>query len=265
MKWVISVFLFLIFSYANSSVVIYKSTTTLLGLEKSGQRDLISSTLLGGSIESGSSSPADCVVKFKLKKIPEGFSASLLPFYSDTMGYSEKEQDSVLFEINRSDRSHIMLISEGLDVCPIGSNFSGDYEVIYKNVFGYNDYFDELIKVNYFNALRFFKVHNVSSAVNSLEPYMVESLVNNYYNVDIYNDYGFFLQQNNMPDEAVKYLTVVINRSPGRIPAYLNLADSYWDAGNRAEAKVKYKKYVELMQGLGQSKKIPQRAIDRTL
>lgn len=265
MKWIISFFLLLFFSYANSSVVIYKSTTTILGLEKNDKVHLISSTLLGGSIESGSASPADCVVKFKLKQVSEGFSASLLPFFTDTMGYSEKEQGSASFEININDKNYITLIAEDLDVCPIGSNFSGGYEVVYKNTSGYSDYFDKLIKVNYFNALKFFKVHNLSSAINSLDPYMSESLINNYYDADIYNDYGFFLQQANLPNEAVKYLTIVTNRNPDRIPTYLNLADSYWGIGNKSEAKIKYKIYISLMQRVGQSKKIPQRAMDRSL
>ncbi|MGB7801192.1 tetratricopeptide repeat protein [Buttiauxella sp.] len=265
MKWIISVFLFLFVSYASSSVVIYKSTTTTLGLEENDKVDLISSTLLGGSIESGNSSPADCVVKFKLKQIPEGFSASLLPFSSDVMGYSEKEQGIASLEIKKGDKNHITLISEDLDVCAIGSNFSGDYEIVYKTTSDYHVYFNELIKANYVNALKLFKVHNLSSAIDSLEPYMAESLIDNYYDVEIYNDYGFFLQQANRPSEAVKYLTIVINRNPNRTPAYLNLADSYWDIGNKSVAKVTYKKYVELMHKLGQSKMIPLRAMDRTL
>jgi tetratricopeptide (TPR) repeat protein len=79
------------------------------------------------------------------------------------------------------------------------------------------------------------------------------------FNLVAYNDLGFFLEQANRSAEAIPVLEKVIAFDPSRTPAYLNLADAYAKAGDKAKAKEKYQKYVELMEQTGKGSKVPAR------
>ncbi len=78
-------------------------------------------------------------------------------------------------------------------------------------------------------------------------------------NLAQYNDAGYFLEQANRVTEAIPVLEEVVAFDPTRTPAYLNLADAYRKAGDKAKAKANYQKYVELMEKAGKGAKVPAR------
>lgn len=262
MKLIISLFFLLASSFVSAEVKIYKNDTSLMGVEQTSKGGIFTSTLYGGSSDSGSSSPADCTVKFKLVKSEKGFSGSLLPFSSDLMGYSESYKDGASFE---PDKSGITLIlQEPLSVCPVSTNFSGDYTAVNKEDKEYESDFNYLLQLNYQNAVKNFREGKGNVAIEALEPYMSESIKQQYYQSGVFNDYGYFLQQAEMNDEAVKYLTIVLKNSPKRVAAYLNIADAYWSLQNKPEAIKNYTKYTSMMKVLGEGEKIPSRAMERS-
>ncbi len=65
------------------------------------------------------------------------------------------------------------------------------------------------------------------------------------------NDYGFFLQKAGASKDAVKILEKVVRVAPSRTVAWLNLADAYWDSKHTGEAKVAYRRYLQLLGGNG--------------
>ncbi|MFP1862689.1 tetratricopeptide repeat protein [Lonsdalea quercina] len=79
----------------------------------------------------------------------------------------------------------------------------------------------------------------------------------------MYNDYGYFLQQNKNYDESIKCFEVVKRKNPNRIAVYLNLAESYWEMKNTVKSMFNYRQYVKLMKRAGQNKQIPSRVLER--
>ncbi|MFZ5827087.1 MAG: tetratricopeptide repeat protein [Bacillota bacterium] len=65
--------------------------------------------------------------------------------------------------------------------------------------------------------------------------------------VPIANDLAFFLAESGRHSEALPLLKQVIEIAPDRAVAYLNLADVEWELGQKAEAKVHYQRYLELL------------------
>lgn len=77
-------------------------------------------------------------------------------------------------------------------------------------------------------------------------------------------DYGLFLYLAKDYEASIiinKYLVTMLPEMAG---PYLQLADSYFDTGKKAEAKVYYRKYTELMQKLNKQKSIPSRVTKRS-
>ena len=76
-------------------------------------------------------------------------------------------------------------------------------------------------------------------------------------------DYGLFLYKAGSTDKSIeinKYLTMIL---PDVAGPYLQLADSYFDSGNKINAKETYKKYSDLMKKLKREKEIPKRVKER--
>jgi tetratricopeptide (TPR) repeat protein len=262
MKPIISLFLLLTSLYANAGVVIYKNDTSLMALEQTSKGDVFNSTLFGGSSESGSSSPADCTIKFKLTKNEKGFSGSLQPFSTELMGYSESDEGSASFEI---DNIGVTLTSqEPINVCSISTDFTGDYKIVNESSNDYKRDFNDLLQLNYQNAVKTFRAGKGHIAIELLDPYMSDSVKRDYYQSNVFNDYGYFLQQAGMNDEAIKYLKIVQKKSPKRVVAYLNIADAYWSINKKYEAVINYKKYVSMMKASKDDKHIPDRANERS-
>jgi tetratricopeptide (TPR) repeat protein len=78
------------------------------------------------------------------------------------------------------------------------------------------------------------------------------------------NDLGFLLGEAGYYAESIELLKAVIANNPGRIVAYLNLADSYWGANDKERAAEAYKQYGSLMFGAGKASKIPTRVGERS-
>ena len=256
--------LFVLFSFcanANANVKIYENDTSILSLEQAGGSAGITSTLYGGSNQSGESSPADCVVKYSLA--PEGvnFKGNLIPFFTDVMSYSGKSKSTASFELVGRVMTYVS--DTPLDVCPMGTDFIGDYDLVNDKIPNYKTDFDALIKFNYENALKSFRSKDVDAAIAFLEPYMQQSMHDGYYYPDIFNDYGFLLQQAGRNSDAITVLNVVVKNTPKRMVAYLNIADAYWGLGDKVKSSQNYKKYINLMQS-SHNDKIPERAFDRS-
>lgn len=77
------------------------------------------------------------------------------------------------------------------------------------------------------------------------------------------NDYGFFLQQCGCLKESVPVLKLVVELSPERSVAHLNLADSLWGMGKQTDARSAYQNYLKALGLSGQIKSAPRRVSDR--
>lgn len=84
-------------------------------------------------------------------------------------------------------------------------------------------------------------------------------------NITDYNDAAYYLIEQKSYNEARIILLDIVNFSPNRTVAYLNLGDAEWGFDEKSDATKSYKKYIELMTSQGKDlKKIPQRVYDRT-
>lgn len=81
----------------------------------------------------------------------------------------------------------------------------------------------------------------------------------------IANDYGFFLEQSGDYEKAVDVLYGVLTLDPGRMVAYLNLADALWGLGEYHNAVDYYLTYQEMMEAVNLHDDIPARITQRVL
>lgn len=82
--------------------------------------------------------------------------------------------------------------------------------------------------------------------------------------VEFYNNIGFFLEDMQGGDRCAIYiLRHVLQAIPGRTPAYLNIADAYYDLDFTEQARQAYSDYVERMNAQGKRDRIPSRVWDR--
>lgn len=263
MKRIISFFFLFITAYVHAGVDIYSSDTTILGLEKNERTNLVTSTLLGGSDDAGSASLADCSVKYKLETKNKNYEGSLIPFSTDLMGYGSNSKNVALFEVNKNIIT--FTTTEPIEACALGTDFTGDYSLVNSKSKEYKTDFDSLIQLNHTNALHIFKTSGALEASIALEPYVSESILNDFYYEEVFNDYGFLLQQAGLNKDAVNILMLVIKKSQKRTVAYLNIADATWNEGDKKAAAQYYKQYISRMKKNNHTEKIPQRAFDRSL
>jgi len=66
-------------------------------------------------------------------------------------------------------------------------------------------------------------------------------------NLDDYNNIAFALSKNGNQKAGIELLKQIISKFPDRTVAYLNLADSYWNIGEKDKAINNYKEYLTLM------------------
>ncbi|MGU3373772.1 tetratricopeptide repeat protein [Chryseobacterium sp. M5A1_1a] len=66
-------------------------------------------------------------------------------------------------------------------------------------------------------------------------------------NLDDYNNIAFALSKNGNQKAAIELLNQITTKFSGRTVAYLNLADSYWNIGEKDKAINCYKEYLSLM------------------
>ena len=84
-------------------------------------------------------------------------------------------------------------------------------------------------------------------------------------NVAKWNDIGYYLEQGHFYRMAVELLEKVTEKVPGRVVAWLNLADAYWGLGNEVKSQICYQTYLKLMESQHKDlKRIPKRVYDRS-
>lgn len=82
-------------------------------------------------------------------------------------------------------------------------------------------------------------------------------------NSETYNNIGFYWQQSGYAKDAIWLLEIVAKNDPSRVVVYLNLADAFWDNGDKSRSKEYYTKYINLMTQYRSKNKIPKRAVER--
>jgi len=83
-------------------------------------------------------------------------------------------------------------------------------------------------------------------------------------NITLYNDAAFNLIEMENFNEARIILLDIVNFSPDRVVAYLNLGDAQWGFDENEDAKKSYQKYISLMKSEGKDlNKIPKRVYER--
>lgn len=82
-------------------------------------------------------------------------------------------------------------------------------------------------------------------------------------NVSIYNDIAFYLGEGHNYNSSLYILKKIIKIYPDRVVAYLNIADVYWEIGNKDHAKVYYQEYISRMGKIGKKSIIPKRVFQR--
>jgi tetratricopeptide (TPR) repeat protein len=120
---------------------------------------------------------------------------------------------------------------------------------------------DSLVEIGHNIGLNYFKKKNLPKAIEQLQ-FTSATLPIRESTIPLFNDLGFFLEQANRASEAIPVLEKVIAFDPSRSPAYLNLADAYLKAGDKAKAKADYLKYADLMDKTGKGSKVPSRVRD---
>lgn len=76
-------------------------------------------------------------------------------------------------------------------------------------------------------------------------------------------DYGLFLHKAGSFDGSIEKNSYLTKLFPETAGPYLQLADSYFESGNKTKAKETYKKYSDLMKKLKREKEIPKRVKER--
>jgi hypothetical protein len=79
-----------------------------------------------------------------------------------------------------------------------------------------------------------------------------------------YNDIAFYWQKAGYDEDAIWLLKKIINTSPKRTVAYLNIADSLWNLSKTEESTKNYEIYIDQMKINKKEHLIPQRAFLRT-
>lgn len=83
-------------------------------------------------------------------------------------------------------------------------------------------------------------------------------------NITKINDLAFKLENIN-PTVSINVLQKIIQKYPDRVVAYLNIANSYWNIGQKGKAIENYKIYLSLMKSQKKDlKKVPRYVQDRT-
>jgi tetratricopeptide (TPR) repeat protein len=82
-------------------------------------------------------------------------------------------------------------------------------------------------------------------------------------NVGRYNDFGYFLEQAGLYEQAVELLVKVTTSFPSRAVAYINLGDAYFGMNEIEKSKKAYTTYVNLMNKAGKGSRIPAYVLER--
>ncbi|WP_168238236.1 tetratricopeptide repeat protein [Chryseobacterium gallinarum] len=131
---------------------------------------------------------------------------------------------------------------------------SGNSMNMYTHFKECNEMYMHFVKKKYFDNLysllscqKKLSDYVVSYKLSDIEKMISEIPVRNN-NVDKYNNLAYYLAQTKNGNQfAIIILKEIIQKYPHRTVAYLNLADSFWVAGDKEEASLNYKEYLSLM------------------
>ncbi|MFK0376411.1 tetratricopeptide repeat protein [Pandoraea sp. NPDC090278] len=103
--------------------------------------------------------------------------------------------------------------------------------------------------------------------LSSLLDYQISEMISNITeeNVRDINDLGYFLIRGGRSSDARAILEQIIEKFPERTVAKLNLADAYWSMEMFSHAEIFYAQYVSDMKARKLERKIPERAITRSM
>lgn len=82
-------------------------------------------------------------------------------------------------------------------------------------------------------------------------------------NIEASNNIAYFLSYEGYHQEAIELLEKIIDASPKRISAYINIADAFWAVRQYDKAHYFYREYISKMKSKQMGDKIPARALDR--
>ncbi|MGV6832635.1 MAG: tetratricopeptide repeat protein [bacterium] len=148
-------------------------------------------------------------------------------------------------------------------------SFSDDY--LFKNK---NNFIELDNRKN--NICSFIQKYSLSKIEKNLKQKKDLNLYNKYFfqellpkkpiekkNIITYNNIAYYLQKAGANEEAVYLLEKILEKYPNRTVAHYNLADAYWELGEKKRAVKSYNTYIEQMCNAGKEKRIPQVVIDR--
>lgn len=79
----------------------------------------------------------------------------------------------------------------------------------------------------------------------------------------ILNNFGFFLERSGQTQDALVVLEEVLRLDPSRMVAHLNIADAYWEASRRTQAREHYLYYHNMMMERDLGDDMPSRVSER--
>ena len=89
------------------------------------------------------------------------------------------------------------------------------------------------------------------------------SIPNTAANIELVNNLAWYLYEGGFTEESIAYFKLVIQTSPNRVVAHLNLADALWELGRKTEAKQSYHEYLRLFEKQGLKDQPVTRALER--
>lgn len=133
--------------------------------------------------------------------------------------------------------------------------------------FDFNNVAEQFGKTTSKNTVSLNDISN-NEKLMQLDIYKIADILKTYpisnQNITIYNDGANNLIEGENFNEARIILLDIVNFSPDRVVAYLNLGDAQWGFDDNENAKKSYRKYISLMKSQGKDlNKIPKRVYER--
>jgi len=160
-----------------------------------------------------------------------------------------------------------------LSACKVDWDLDKKHTLVYQELieFGENGENDKFKINSYEPILDIFNYrYNVLSqkfkekkSINIIKKFSLEKLDIFLENISIrknltkYNNIAYYLQKANANKEAVYLLEKILEKYPNRTVAHYNLADAYWELGEKKKAISSYRTYMEQMKEKGKTKRIP--------
>ncbi|HIP26754.1 MAG TPA: tetratricopeptide repeat protein, partial [Flavobacteriaceae bacterium] len=157
-----------------------------------------------------------------------------------------------------------------LSACKVDWDLDKKHTLVYQELieFGENGENDKFKINSYEPILDIFNYrYNVLSqkfkekkSINIIKKFSLEKLDIFLENISIrknltkYNNIAYYLQKANANKEAVYLLEKILEKYPNRTVAHYNLADAYWELGEKKKAISSYRTYMEQMKEKGKTK-----------